>query len=321
MVAVALAGFLDRDGMPPNGIILTAVLPGGCPFACPFCFVNARAERSDAEVLTTSHYAALVHATSQRAKIGAVAIVGDEPLQEQSWPYAEAMLTAATQLRIPVALITNGYNLVDFVDRLRALPGLRVMVSLDGVGSEHDEIRVKEGAFDRIVQGIRLAVAHPELQQNLTIATTMLPRNIQELPRVLALVAELGVPRMVMSPLLTSVRGRAIKIYPKGLREAAKMVPKLLGMPECQAVSLHVSDEFGLLGEWEVALKAEGVNVMRPRRAPDLIRIDAAGRIETLRTVRDGGTTGLRLPLDLRALGGVIDRLLEEDFPALAHAA
>lgn len=318
MVAVALAGFLDRTGMPPNGVILTAVLPGGCPLNCPFCFVSARAERSTSSSMSVAHYTRLVSETAQRAPIGAVAIVGDEPLQEQSWPYADAMLRAATELLLPIALITNGYNLSEFVGRLTAYPNLRVMVSIDGFGAVHDRIRKKEGAFDRIVRGMRVAAADPLLRRNLTISTTLLPNNITELPKILGLAARLGVPRMTLSPLLVSARGSAIRIYSKHLREAAKAVPRLLQMSESTSVSLHVSDEFGLLGEWGEALKAEGVDVMRPRRAPHLVRIDADGSIETLRTIRDGGTTGLRLPTDLSTVGGVVDQLLALEFPTLA---
>ncbi len=53
--------------------------------------------------------------------LGGAAIVGDEPLQAHCWPMAEAFLNRAIEAKVPTALITNGYNIVDYVTELRQL--------------------------------------------------------------------------------------------------------------------------------------------------------------------------------------------------------
>ena len=80
------------NGFLHQGLVVTAVLKGGCPLNCPFCIVNQRDERREESYLATDHLIGLLAAVERRGLLGGAAIVGDEPLQSQCWPTARAFL-------------------------------------------------------------------------------------------------------------------------------------------------------------------------------------------------------------------------------------
>jgi len=319
MAAIALVGFLDQNGMPPNGIVLTAVLPGGCPLACPFCIVAARDERSEQSWLTPDHLTAALNTVAAEGLLSAVAIVGDEPLQSNAWPYAESVLDAASKLGLPMALITNGFELVDYVDRLRRYIGIKLVVSVDGVGVHHDELRGRAGAFDRMRIGLRAALRVPDLRQNLTVATTVVPHNLDRLGELLQFVADEGVRRWVLSPMLMA--GSSLRIHPKVEQRIGRKIADLQELPKASGIELSLGDEFALLKPWHGMLSDAGVHVLSPRKHPNLIRIDALGRMETLRTFESGHTTGLALSQKLSNVGRSVVSLVNQEFGYLKSVA
>ena len=76
-----------------------------------------------------------------------------------------------------------------------------------------------------------------------------------------------------------------------------------------------------MLGPWEEKLAATGIEILAPKEPAKLIRIDAAGRVETLSTMQAGTTTGLQLPTDLSEIDGFIDTLIDRCFEAVEIAA
>src|SRR5262245_48863592 len=121
MAYAAVTAFLRANGYLPSGILLTAVLSGSCNMSCPFCMVAKRDERRDQSYVTAGHLTGLLGAIERRGLLGGAAIVGDEPLQEHCWPTARAFLQRRYDCNLPTALISNGYNLVNFVPELQRL--------------------------------------------------------------------------------------------------------------------------------------------------------------------------------------------------------
>ncbi len=80
------------------------------------------------------------------------------------------------------------------------------------------------------------------------------------------------------------------------MNEAWRAIPALLDHAKAAGVKLRLSDEFAMLGPWEDKLASIGVEILAPKEPAKLIRIDAAGRVETLATMHAGTTTGLQLP-------------------------
>lgn len=317
----ALTAFVEKDRIPPSNIIITAVLPGGCPLNCPFCIVNKRDERREQSYLSTDHLTSVLASIERRGLLGGAAIAGDEPLQPHCWPMAKAFLSRAIESRVPTALITNGYNLIDFVEELRKLNKTKILISLDAASEKHDEIRRKPGAFARISEGIRLAASHPELRDRLSIATILMPGNLDTIYEIIDFTANHKIPQLLLSPLLTSSRTEPLAVHPKVMNEAWRAIPQLLEHAAMAGVKLRLSDEFAMLGPWEQKLASIGVEILSPKEPAKLIRVDAAGRVETLATMQDGTTTGLQLPEDVADMDAFVATLVERCFEPLEVAA
>lgn len=224
---------------------------------------------------------------------------------------AEAFLGAATQKGIPTALITNGYNLIDFTDKLLALPKTKITISLDAASEKHDEIRRKPGAFARISAGIELATSYPDLRERLSIATILMPGNLNTLSEIIDFTAANNIPQLIVSPLLTSSRTTPLTVHPRVMKEAWQELPQLHKQAEDAGIKLRVSDEFAMLGPWEEKLRSIGLDVLTPRSRAKLIRVDAAGRVETLDSMREGVETGLHLPADLSEMDSFAEKVAE----------
>ena len=317
----ALTAFLEKDRIPPSGIILTVVLQGGCPLSCPFCIVNQRDERRDRSYLSADHLTSALVSVERLGLLGGAAIVGDEPLQTHCWPTAKAFLNRAIDGRVSTALITNGYNLIDFVQELRQLNKTKILISLDAASEKHDEIRRKPGAFARISEGIRLAVSYPELRDRLSIATILMPGNLDAIHGIIDFTASHKIPQLLLSPLLTSSRTEPLAVHPKVMNEAWRAIPQLLEHAASSGLKLRLSDEFAMLGPWEQKLASIGVEILSPKEPAKLIRVDAAGRVETLATMQAGTTTGLQLPADLSEMDAFVAGLVERCFEPVEVAA
>jgi molybdenum cofactor biosynthesis enzyme MoaA len=317
----ALTAFLTRERIPPSGIILTAVLPGGCPLGCPACIVKQRDERRDKSYLSGEHLFAALNALERRGLLGAAAIVGDEPLQAHCWPLAEAFLSSADDYGVQTAIITSGYNLADYIEQLSELGRTKIVVSLDAVGEQHDNIRRKPGAFARISEGLRIAKDDPDLLKRLAIATILMPGNRDAVKDVINFTADMGIDQLLLSPLLTSSRMTALSVHPKIMKDAWQDMPALLEQAELVGVKLRISDEFGVLGDWQDRLSATGIEILAPREPARLVRVDAAGRVETLATMQAGTTTGLQLPADIQEIDSFVSALVETCLDQIEAAA
>ena len=317
----ALTAFIEKDRVPPAGIVVTAVLPGGCPLNCAFCIVNQRDERREQSYLSADHLTAILSSLERRGLLGGAAVAGDEPLQTHVWPMAKAFLDRALKSNVPTALITNGYNLVDFIEELRSLTNTKIVVSLDAASDKHDEIRRKPGAFARILQGLDAAASHPDLRARLSIATILMPGNLTDIRDLISFTAFHQIPQLLVSPLLTSSRTTPLTVHPRILRDAWRDLPALRAEAHAAGIKFRVSDEFAMLGPWEEKLAATGVEILSPKEPARLIRIDAAGRVETLASMQAGTTTGLQLPTDVDQIDAFAGALVDRCFAPVEVAA
>lgn len=304
MVSIALSPFLGDDNMPPEGIVLTAVLPGGCQLACPYCIVAMRGERRSESPVTPMCLAALSEALGRRGALAAAAVVGDEPLQAHAWPYAEALLGTVARQGLPTGIITNGLELAGFLPRLRTLAPTRILVSLDGVGARHDRLRRTPGAFARIDHGIRQAIAEPDMCGRLAIASILMPGNARDVAQVLDYAAEVGVGRVFVSPLMVFPADGPFRVHPKVLSEGGRDVADLCRLAAEKGIELCLSDEFAALGAVWSGPAAAG-RVRAPAGKPRLVRVDADGRIATYEQIRTGTRPALAMP-DNPALAGQV---------------
>jgi len=148
-------------------------------------------------------------------------VTGGEPLCH---PELGRILEGLRENGLTWGMVTNGHALSEArVSQLLAAGISSITVSLDGLRESHDWLRGVEGAFDRATAGLRrLAAAGLPF---FDVVTCVNPRNLHELPRVMALLRELGVPAWRLFSIFP--RGRAREN--QGLQLSAAQLREMLG--------------------------------------------------------------------------------------------
>jgi radical SAM protein with 4Fe4S-binding SPASM domain len=131
---------------------------------------------------------------------------GGEPLlRKDLFPLAGL----ARELGIRVALSTNGTLITDQVAReIKEIDFAEVGISLDGIGTNNDHFRGRDGAFEAALAGIRNCVARG-LRVSLRLTITRF--NYQEIPAIFRLVEAEGIDRVCFYHLAYSGRGSSLR--------------------------------------------------------------------------------------------------------------
>jgi MoaA/NifB/PqqE/SkfB family radical SAM enzyme len=95
-------------------------------------------------------------------------------------------------------LVTNGILLKEKAEEILRNGITNITVSMDGVNSANDEIRGVPNNFVRSIEGIKLAQKlKRDMNLNVTISiitTLLLHKNVEEIPKLIELARDLGVP-------------------------------------------------------------------------------------------------------------------------------
>ena len=110
---------------------------------------------------------------------------GGEPLLRQD---LEEILAFSRSLPLHTSLITNGTLLKSRINEVAPYINGVVYVSLDGLEKTHDTIRGVRGSFKKAVEGICAA----KQKVPVTINTTVIAENVDEIEGVVELAKELG---------------------------------------------------------------------------------------------------------------------------------
>lgn len=130
-----------------------------CNFACSYCYQDEYSpEKADlTEEKVDAFFSYIEKEFAGRRKY--VTIFGGEPLLpgEKYRNELRMIISKAAARNIDLAIVTNGYNLIDYQDILAAGTIREIQVTLDGTHDVHDSRRYlknRAGTFERIVDGI-----------------------------------------------------------------------------------------------------------------------------------------------------------------------
>lgn len=203
MTPSATAKILKQQGLRPPRM-LTLAITGACNLTCQHCWVEAGGADSSAHVPERT----LLRLIQEFVALGGkgVRFTGGEPLCHPGW--TGLMRFARAKGLSEVSLQSNGMLFrEEEVDALRDLdfPGLSIQISLDGATAPtHDLVR-GEGAFRGVLAGLRRLV-QGGLAPRLTLFFTEMRHNLEELPAVLELAADLGIGSVVTGTLVLGGR-------------------------------------------------------------------------------------------------------------------
>lgn len=197
-------GFFGETSTPPthpripNLKTLQVYITGRCNLACPHCCTTNMPEGD----LAPDSFRKMV---DELVDLGGknITLTGGEALLHLDLKE----LLAYGGRHCAMTVLTNG-TLLDgeWARFLAGLGDVHIQVSLDGSRKEvHDAIRGK-GTFERALRGIE-HLHEAGLGGKLTLAATVMARNLFDLPGIVDLAARLGVPRLRFIPLRK--KGRA----------------------------------------------------------------------------------------------------------------
>jgi len=176
--------FLDARGK--DEIQLFFVTNYSCNFACTYCYQDEY-ENPDQGLRTEvidSFFSYIKREFADHSKY--ITVFGGEPLLNSPKQKAaiEYLLNKASDEKLDVSLVTNGYNLENYIDILKNRNIREIQVTLDGTEAVHDSRRfLKSGdkTFSSVVRGIDAC-----LKNNIPINMRMVidKDNIDNLPDI-----------------------------------------------------------------------------------------------------------------------------------------
>ncbi len=184
-----------------------------CNFDCSYCYQGSY-ENNNSLITTDVVDAFFENIQKQFAdRRFYITLFGGEPLLNGSHQkrIIDYFFKVASSKNISVAIVTNGYNLVDYVPLLSKSIIREVQVTLDGPREVHNKRRPlknnETGTFDRIVMGIDAALA-ANLRINFRIVLDN--NNIDYLPELASFAKEQG---WTSNPLFKTQLGRNYDLH------------------------------------------------------------------------------------------------------------
>jgi uncharacterized protein len=165
-----------------------------CNFSCSYCYQDEYGTKGKfPEIEVINAFFRYVDITFQNRK-KYITLFGGEPLlgSPKQKEFLKKFIEGANARNLDIAIVTNGYNLKDFVDVLKTARIREVQVTLDGTKEIHDTRRMLKGGggtFAQIVDGIDLT-----LQNSLPVNLRMVldKDNIAELPKLASFAIQKG---------------------------------------------------------------------------------------------------------------------------------
>ena len=138
---------------PPFPLLILVHLTGACQCACPMCYQRVGTfTRRGCDPMDIELFEALLRQAGSFLRRPLIHLYGGEPLLHPRFP---EVLTLLSQHGFQATINTNGELLLPYASVLAKGPVRMINVSLDAMGTAHDELRRRPGLFDQALQGMR----------------------------------------------------------------------------------------------------------------------------------------------------------------------
>lgn len=257
------------------GIAMTFIVPASsCNLNCKFCVIKQRREVAE-NILNVSDYLYFIRDIIDKEQLAVIAIQGYEPLLPESWPYTKAVLELARSYALPRSFVTNGYLIEENLEEIIDVDPSGVSVSLDSASAElHDKMRGKAGAFEKTVRGIRALTFKENFAKKVTVGSVLMPGKREQLEGMPRLLAEAGVRKWSISPLVRIGRDKSGGPVQDG-KQIVEDVLYLGDLAKDHGVSVVLDDELRTIPK--ELINFEELVVRRLERPDGLIRLNANG--------------------------------------------
>lgn len=275
------------EGKKPRafeGVILIWNLTNACNLSCKHCYSSAGQKRE--EELTEEEVVSLVHRLPSVGVRFAILSGGEPLLREDIFEVARLLKDKGVR----TYLSTNGLLVEEYLKEIKEVFDY-VGISIDGEPEVHDLFRGRRGAFEESLKAIRAC-----LEEGIRVGLrfTLTPATAKSLPFIFELIEKEGIPKLYISHLVYSGRGKRLSDLEKeeyrrrvefileksfGYVEKGKPVDVVTGNNEADAVLLYreFSKRYpGLSAEFYERLLLWGGNQAGVR----LMNIDHKGNVK-----------------------------------------
>ena len=161
-----LSRAINKKGRQTMSITLLPTY--NCNFRCEYCF-ERNLQKNGAEwlgkqmtpVMVDAIFEALKKCKEQGSTIDSIYLFGGEPLLKTNKSIVEYICQKATEMKLPISCISNGYTLDEYIDIVNEHNWKYIQITVDGIGEEHDKRRFLAGGqptYDTIIKNVDLAL-------------------------------------------------------------------------------------------------------------------------------------------------------------------
>lgn len=183
-----------------------------CNFNCSYCFQDEYTNPHDHvdDEIIDAFYNYVDEKFAGRKKY--ITLFGGEPFLNSpaKKKSIEKVISGANQRNLDIAVVTNGYHIVDYIDIIKTARIREIQVTVDGTQPVHDSRRMLKGgkgSFSRIAEGVDYL-----LKNNIPVNMRMIvdKDNIQALPELAQFAIEKG---WTKSPHFKTALGRNYELH------------------------------------------------------------------------------------------------------------
>jgi len=183
-----------------------------CNFACSYCFQDEYTNPHDqvSEQVIDAFYRYVDENFAHRSKY--ITVFGGEPFlnSPSKKESIRKVFEEASKRNLDVAVVTNGYHILDYMDVLANARIREIQVTVDGTQAVHDSrrmLRGGKGSFDRIVEGVDAL-----LENGIPVNMRMIvdKDNVHNLPELARFAIKKGWTR---SPYFKTALGRNYELH------------------------------------------------------------------------------------------------------------
>jgi len=162
-----------------------------CNFFCKHCGSHAGGKKFEGELTTQEIKDAFKSiAQDMDAKTIMLAITGGEPLVRED---IFEVMRYASDLGFNWGMVTNGFLVTDEIAQKMKGAGMKtVVVSIDGIGKTHDDLRGVDSAYEHAVDAVKI-LAKAGFLKNLQITSTITKKSIDQLEEMYQKFMTLGI--------------------------------------------------------------------------------------------------------------------------------
>ncbi len=174
-----------------------------CNLKCKHCYADSNSRKSEEE-LNTKEAKNLIEDLA-KLHIPVLLLSGGEPLMRED---IFELIYYANKYNIRITISTNGTLIdKDIAKDLKKACVSYTGISLDGIGTRHDDFRGIPGSFNKSLEGIRNCL---EIGQKAGLRFTINRDNYDQLNDIFALIKEEKIPRVCFYHLAYSGRGSKV---------------------------------------------------------------------------------------------------------------